>query len=249
MKKSSVSYRIIVNLKPFLRMERTGCKNCFIGAILSKIQWCLSPGKLVPDPFPPFHFVSFTLHTYGCCYSEESLGLTAPPEFHFLFWLRASEAQTGSAAQEPGRLGRRAPLSHQLDFPPSPFCPETSNTYSSPLCQLANASFFFLCHPPKQEPLFGKGNAVTRRSHYPGSRGLSCNNYSAIVRTTVSKLISARFSELEKRGYLKILFPLLDQGEVPSYFLSWLFLAFVLAYTWAKCNLMTFPLKKKIKGI
>lgn len=103
MKKSSVSYRIIVNLKPFIRMGRTDCQFTFfqVNSYQTPSQFpILSPSLFIPmgvvtqkRAFDWQHPPTPTKSTIPSC---SSWGLL--------------RHRPGFAAQDPERLGQRAPL-------------------------------------------------------------------------------------------------------------------------------------------
>ena len=156
-------------------------------------------------------FVSITLHTYMCCYSEESIWRTVTVKFHSsLFQLSASQTQTVTRTVTQAEL-----LASDVSWSPPAhlftalLVSEPSYTELSPQCKLTISFSISLCRPPTQEPLFGVGGCEGLKHWRPQSSGLACNNNHPAVRraATVGKLTSARLSDLGK-------------GEFP--FVSWI---------------------------
>ena len=165
-------------------------------------------------------FVPITLHTYVCCYSEDSIWRTVTVKFHSsLFQPSASQTQTVTRT-----VTQAEPLASDVSWSPPahPFTAflvsEPSYTELSPPCELTVSFSISLCHPQNKSPSLGWEGVRAWSSWQPQSSVLACNNHPAIRRAaTVGKLTSARLSDPDKGECLTV-FLVLECGGVPSSF-------------------------------
>lgn len=164
MKKSSVSYGMILNLKPSLGNDLLISKRCLIGAGLEKMHSAFSQvNRYQTPPHSPLNF-PFTLHTYVCCYLEESLWLNS---CQVPFLLVPAAWPVLRRRTQDNDVGSRS----SLLSPVRPSQVSRDLTYPSPQCELTFSSPFFslTC---KTRALVGMGGVVTRTAAVQGA-GLS----------------------------------------------------------------------------
>lgn len=165
MKKSSVSYGIILNLKPFLKKDLLISKRCFVGAGWTKCTQRLSPGKQISDPSPlP---TDLLLHSPYLCV----LLLRREPLTKFLSSSISpcSCCLTSSAAQNPGQWCRQLLIS-PVAWMALPGVLRPQDISVSPVWTHL-LIFIFLPHP-QNKSLLGVGGVVTRTAAVQGA-GLS----------------------------------------------------------------------------
>lgn len=161
MKKSLVSYGIILNLKPFLRKNLCISKRCWARQN-AQSTFLQVNGYQTPSHFPLAF--SFTLHTYVCYYLEESQPLSK---------LLSSSISSCSCCltslwrrNQDNDLGRVAHLFCRLDGPPT--CPETSGHIHLPSMN-SPLHLHFPPSPPKTRALLEVGGVVTRTAAVQGA--------------------------------------------------------------------------------
>ena len=149
----------------------SSAKRRFLGSLLDKI---LCPGKWTSDPFPlllalsPSLFVPTCVVTQKRACDEWLLSSSIPPcSSRGLPRHRRSIPPCSSRGlprhrQSPGQWLKQSRLSLMSAevLPPIPLLLSWSlshHTQLSPQCELTVSSSISLCHPPKQEPLFGVG--------------------------------------------------------------------------------------------